>query len=281
MNIKNILANSAKPALYEKGTAVMWTDEHISKQLLQVHLNTEIDLASRKQKTIQQTVEWILHKADKNTPLEILDLGCGPGLYAELFAEEGHRVTGVDFSKSSIEYAQKEAKSKKLDIKYVHANYLELEMKEQSFDLVILIFTDMGVLLPEEREKMIRFAHSVLKPGGTFIFDVLNDREIENKKSPKNWEVAKGGFWKPKPYLALSESFLYEQEKIILYQHVLVDENSKVDVYRFWTHFFSHSVLEKMLQKSGFEQFRFYENIIHGSGPWEGENITFVVAQKE
>ncbi|MGE5494383.1 MAG: methyltransferase domain-containing protein [Burkholderiales bacterium] len=28
----------------------------------------------------------------------LLDLGCGPGIYAELFAKKGFCVTGVDFS---------------------------------------------------------------------------------------------------------------------------------------------------------------------------------------
>ncbi len=37
-----------KPELYTQGTSFMWTDEHISKQLLDVHLNVDTDLASRK-----------------------------------------------------------------------------------------------------------------------------------------------------------------------------------------------------------------------------------------
>ncbi len=97
MKITEILKQSQKPELYEKGTAVMWTDPHISKQLLEVHLNPEVDLASRKKKTIESTVKWMLDKAGKNN-LKILDLGCGPGLYSQLLARKGHQVTGVDFS---------------------------------------------------------------------------------------------------------------------------------------------------------------------------------------
>ena len=48
MKIADIINNSSKPKLYEKGDSVMWTDSHISKQLLDVHLNEHIDLASRK-----------------------------------------------------------------------------------------------------------------------------------------------------------------------------------------------------------------------------------------
>ena len=78
----------------------MWTDPYISEQLLQIHLNPELDLASRKYSTIQSTAEWVLSKVSKKK-MKILDLGCGPGLYSEIFANKGHLVTGVDFSKNS------------------------------------------------------------------------------------------------------------------------------------------------------------------------------------
>lgn len=279
MKFKNIITKAIKPTIYEKGTAVMWTDEHISKQLLQVHLNTELDLASRKKETIEKTCDWILEKNTKKK-LKVLDLGCGPGLYTGLLAEKGHEVTGVDFSKSSIEYARTEAEKKKLDIKYIQANYLELEMEANSFDLVILIFTDLGVLLPEERERMIRFVHKIMKPGGTFIFDVLSDKNMKQKVAPKNWEVTESGFWKSEPYMALSESFLYEKEKVILYQHILLNEKGNVDVYRFWTHFFSQKDLEILLKKNAFVKYEFYENVLPEGDLWNGDNVTFTVAVK-
>ena len=224
MKLNKLITNTKKPNLYEPGTAVMWTDKHISKQLLQVHLNENLDLASRKPETIKNTVDGILEKSGKEK-LNILDLGCGPGLYATILAGKGHKVTGVDFSKNSIDYAKSKAKRDELKINYMQANFLELELAEHSFDLVLLIYTDLGVLLPEDRRKLLGFLHSVLKPGGTFVFDVLNDRELPKKVAPKNWEVAETGFWKPEPFLALSESFLYEQERVILYQHQIMDED--------------------------------------------------------
>jgi len=60
MNITNIIPKVEKPKIYEKGTAFMWTDKHISKQLLNVHLNPDIDLASRKKTTREKTANWII-----------------------------------------------------------------------------------------------------------------------------------------------------------------------------------------------------------------------------
>lgn len=280
MKILDIHNKAVKPALYEKGNSVMWTDEHISQQLLHVHLNQEVDLASRKSGTINSTVEWILENAEKKQ-LNILDLGCGPGLYSEIFAKKGHEVTGVDFSENSIKYAKKEALNKKLDITYLKENYLKLNLKENTFDLVILIFTDFGPLLPSKRKQLLSFIKKVLKPGGVFVFDVLNDKNIEKNTSPKNWETSEQGFWKNKPYLALSDSFIYEENKVILYQHIVLDDNENLNVYRFWTHFFSHSDLTKILHKHKFINVSFHEDVFSKDDSWNCENITFCKALKE
>ena len=53
----------------------------------------------------------------------LLDLGCGPGIYAELFYQYGYQVTGIDLSKRSISYAQASAKQKGFDIIYLRSDY--------------------------------------------------------------------------------------------------------------------------------------------------------------
>ena len=48
MKIETLIHGSQKPELYEKGSAIMWTDSYISEQLLITHLDQNTDLASRK-----------------------------------------------------------------------------------------------------------------------------------------------------------------------------------------------------------------------------------------
>jgi len=281
MKIIDIISKSIKPELYEKGTSFMWTDEHISKQLLNIHLNPDIDLGSRKKSTIEKTANWILDTQKEKGKLNILDLGCGPGLYTEIFAKAGHSVTGIDISKNSIEYANKSAKDKKLDITYLNTSYLEVDLESDNYDLVVLIFTDLGVLTPTERKSLLEMIFHVLKRGGTFIFDVLKDREIEKKTSPKTWELSNNGFWKESPYLALSESFLYPEEKIILFQHNIVGTEENIETYRFWTHFFSHNDVNKMLDAYNFIDINFKEDILPEGDMWNGDNVIFCKTIKE
>lgn len=276
--MKDLIKYTVRPALYEKGTAVMWTDPYISKQLLQIHLDPDTDLASRKYSSIEITAEWVLSKAAKKG-MHILDLGCGPGLYCEIFANKGHSVTGVDFSRTSIDYARQETEKKGLNINYLHQNYLELDVPENHFDLATLIYTDLGPLLPAERELLLANIHKALNPGGVLIFDVLNDKNLERKVSPKNWDAAEKGFWREGPCLALSESHLYREEKVILNQHIIMEE-SKTELYRFWTHFFSHSDLIEILSPFDFRDISFHEDVLPEEDIWNGDNVTFCIARK-
>ena len=278
MELHKIVELTQKPEVYSQGTALMWTDKYISERLLEVHLNPDIELASRRASTIDGTVNWILDKVS-GEGLEILDLGCGPGLYAEKLAEKGHRITGVDISANSIHHAQESATRKKLDINYRQQNYLELE-DENCYDLVMMIFTDFGVLMPQDRKKLLVNVRRALKPGGIFMFDVLNEKFSVQEAGSRSWELAEKGFWREGPYLALTESFYYEEDKVTLTQHVVMDESEAAEVYRFWIHTFSHAELEDLLSERGFQTLECHDRVIPGCEMYRSEDVTFCIASK-
>ena len=278
MNIDAMIKAAGKPESYTPGTATMWTDQYISKRLLEVHLNPDIELASRKASTIDATLDWIQGRIP-GKGLDILDLGCGPGLYCEKLAQLGHRVTGVDFSENSISHARESAERNKLCISYRKQNYLDLE-DENRYDLVMMIFTDFGVLMPQEREKLLANVLKALKPGGRFLFDVLNENFPVQKAGSRNWELAEKGFWRDKPHLALTESFYYPVEQVTLTQHVVVVESGEPEVYRFWIHTFSHQELKELLEARGFRSAACYDRIIPGCDMYRSEDVTFCIAEK-
>ncbi len=274
MDIKKLNIIKQKPKVYEKGDAIMWTDKHISKQLLDFHLNPEIDAASRTPESINDTIEFILKCCNKSQ-MNILDLGCGPGIYSEKLTKKGHNVTGVDFSENSIAYAKAQAINKNLKINYVCKNYLELDFENQ-FDLVILIYTDFGVLLPTERKTLLENIFKSLKSNGTFVFDVLNDKNIKQKFiEQKTWSYENNGFWKSRPYLELTNGFNYSKEKVFLKQHTIIDETESIMNYRFWTHYFNTNDIIEILTANRFVNTEHFENILPATSIWNGENVTF------
>lgn len=279
MNIKKIIDTAQKPEIYTPGTALMWVDEYISTQLLEVHLSQDVELASRKETTIFSTVDWILSKVPGDR-LNILDLGCGPGLYTEKLTESGHFVTGMDFSSNSINYAKESANRKKLDINYVQQDYLELE-EENRYDLILLIFTDFGVLTPDQREILLSNIYRALKPGGTFVFDVLNENTGEMTAASKDWELVEKGFWRNCPYLALTESFYYEKQNVTLNQHIIIDEDGGTEIYRFWIHTFSHITLSGIIISAGFGSVECFDSVIPDSDMCCSQSVTFCIATKK
>jgi len=128
---------NSRPEPFQYYTAEeLWTDEHTSKQMLEFHLNEFIDASSRNKKYIYRSVNWITLNFGVDHTTSICDFGCGPGLYTTRIAEQGAKVTGIDFSKRSIEYAKKVAQEKGSLI------LMEFEEKlgqEQFFDFLRLI----------------------------------------------------------------------------------------------------------------------------------------------
>ncbi|MDD1694379.1 MAG: class I SAM-dependent methyltransferase [Methanoregula sp.] len=280
MQISSLSKIIKKPALYEKGTAEMWCDDHISRHILEMHINPDSDSASRKRSTIEKTVRWIDAIAGPGRKT-ILDLGCGPGLYCELLAGRGHAVTGVDFSRRSIDYAEKSAQQNNLEIAYLRKNYLDLSF-ENVFDVVTMIYCDFDVLVPADRARLLKNICQALKPGGRFIFDTLNPKAPTAMKVPdRSWEAAGEGFWKDRPYLALSETFHYEEEHVILQQHIICSDQGPPSVYRFWTHYYDRESLSSILGEAGFTVESVKDDLLPDDGSGTHEMVSFCVVRKE
>ncbi|GIO39996.1 hypothetical protein J41TS12_48570 [Paenibacillus antibioticophila] len=124
-----------KPRLYTPSTGAFWDDEHISKGMLEAHLNPDWNAATRKHDFVNKSVQWIASIARPAQYQKLLDLGCGPGIYAERFRKAGYQVTGIDFSKRSIDYAKEQTLQNKSNIEYRYQNYLTIDYKEQ-FDVI-------------------------------------------------------------------------------------------------------------------------------------------------
>ena len=135
-----------RPEPFECYTAAeLWTDNHTSEQMLAYHLNPDIDVSSRRGEFIDQSVAWIGSHFNVGTGTRIADFGCGPGLYANRLAKLGASVTGIDFSKRSIQHARTVAAEAGLTAAYVNQNYLEFETEDR-FDVILMIMCDFCAL---------------------------------------------------------------------------------------------------------------------------------------
>lgn len=247
---------SQKPALFEKGTGNIWTEPYLANQMLECHLDRESDASSRREELIDKTVNFINECVKEGST--ILDLGCGPGLYAEKLTRMGHKVTGVDFSENSITYARCSAKQNGLDINYMCRDILSLENTE-SYDVVMQIYGEVNTFSETDRDKLFEVVHSALKPEGVFIFDVTTPNRRDKERIHKEWSISEKGFWRKDSHLVLEEEYEYEND-IWLEQYIVIDE-SDVTIYRNWFHEYNKESIENVLLKAGFSEVQVIENL--------------------
>ena len=249
--LSQLIELQKKPAPFTPGEPLFWDDPHISKQLLEAHLNPNIDAASRKPETMDRSVKWLIERLALSTGASILDLGCGPGLYASRLAQAGVHVTAVDYSHRSIKYATQYARENDLNIIYRYQDYLDLE-DENQYDTVLLIYGDFCPLNPKQRFTLLKIIHRALKPNGKFVSDV-STRQHHRKHGNKNgWYAAESGFWKPDPHLVLKEGLDYPEGSIWLDQYTVLEAHGKISIYRNWFQDYTPETITEELSQGGF-----------------------------
>ncbi len=272
-----ILQCSVKPALYTPGEPHFWDDPYISKSLLKSHLNPEDDSASRRPETIDKEVQNLLSSGVLKRGDKVLDLGCGPGLYASRLADKGIEVTGVDISKNSLNYAIAHAKSNGFDIDYRLLNFLDIDFSTE-FDAVIQVYGEFNTLSDKKRDELLLKLHTALKPGGVLIFDITT-RVLRSRCGLKNhWYFSDGGFWRPGEHLVLEQGFDYPEYDTWLDQYIVIDGDG-VKVYNNWFHDYTLESITRALKKAGFKIVQLW-NDLTGIPYQEGGDWIAVVARR-
>ena len=258
MNNKIIDFLKNSPQIYAESGNKFWDDEHISKYMLAAHLDPEGDAATRKKAGIIDSVNWITELCG-GTNKKLLDLGCGPGIYAELLTEKGFEVTGIDFSRRSIDYAMENSQKKNLKIAYYYQNYLDIDYREE-FDIVILIYCDFGVLSPENRRILLNKIYQALKPGGRFILDVFHEPYLKLFQEMQNIYYEQNGFWSPKEHVVMQKNQFYKESKNTLESYLVITEN-ECKRYNIWNQIYTADLLEKEVTETGFRLLQLFDDV--------------------
>jgi len=240
---------SKRPEPFSRYTVKeLWTRPHLARQMLDYHLSQETDLASRKCESIDRVVEWIdaqLGLSEKS----LCDLGCGPGLYAQRFESRGAKVTGVDFSAHSLDYAKTQGPN---SIRYVEADYLADDLPS-GFDIVTLIYTDLCALSPGQRKVLLERMRDMLNPGGQIVLDVAGIGSLEQKEEVTVIDNRMmGGFWAAGDYVGIQRTFVYAEQYLSLDRYVIVEPGESWEIYN-WLQYFTPESIEAELQSAGFE----------------------------
>ena len=116
---------------------------------------------------------FLVSELEGLAPGRALDLACGEGRNAVWLAQQGWRVTGVDFSQVGLAKAAQLAESRGVEVEWVEADLLEYR-PPAGLDLVIAFYLQVPA---EERRLVLGRAADALAPGGTILVvahDLLN-----------------------------------------------------------------------------------------------------------
>ncbi len=252
---------NSRPEPFQHYTAEeLWTDEHTSKQMLKFHLNESIDVSSRNKKFIDLSVEWIASRLNVNYETSIIDFGCGPGLYTTRLAEKGAKVSGIDFSKNSIDHAKNVALENALEIDYVLQNYLFFET-DRRFDLITMIMCDFCALSPPQRKELLQKFYRLLKPDGSILLDVYSLESFSQREEQSLYEVnLLNSFWSSEKYYGFLNTFKYNEQKVILDKYTIVEKNRIRIVYN-WLQYFSKESLIAEFEVNNFKIENLYSDV--------------------
>lgn len=265
-----------KPEIFSCYTAEsLWTDPHRAKHMLSFHLNEQLDVASRRLEFLESSVQWITSEFSLGAGKSVCDFGCGPGLYSSRLAKSGAAVTGIDFSRHSIDYAKSQAQENGLSINYIHKNYLQYDGNTQ-FDLIIMIMCDFCSLSPQQRKQLLQIFRKNLKPGGHILLDVYSHQTFHQKEEGVQLEKNHlGKFWTEEEYFCLNHTFKYDEEYVILDQFIVIDVQDRIERVYNWQQCFRRETLAAELNESGFTIQNVFADV--AGTPYNSEHLEFAV----
>ena len=124
----------------------------------------------------EQLLQWL--KIHSINPKTAMDLACGTGILCQILHKEGISASGMDFSSGMIDIAR----SSSPEIHYDVADMITYRPDKQ-FDLVTCTgdaINHIGNL--SDVEKIFQNVFAYTTPGGYFIFDILNEKEVSTSE---------------------------------------------------------------------------------------------------
>ena len=274
MKLNDLFQRDPDPKPWEEGEKIPWNDPDFSRRMLKEHLSQKHDAASRRTPTIKKQVDWIHSFVLDGKPSRILDLGCGPGLYAARLAALGHVCRGIDFGPASIEYAVKHAPE--------NCSYTLGDVRTTGFgsgyDLVMFIFGELNVFKPKDAKSILHKAYTVLNPGGKLLLEVTTyDAVYELGNQPATWYSAENELFADEPHLCLMEPFWDDEQAVAIERYYIVDANTgEVARYSASTQAYTEDEFRDMLLGVGFSTIEKHPSLIGKEDSFQSEMFVLI-----
>jgi SAM-dependent methyltransferase len=280
VKLLDIVRRQSIPQPWGEGEKIPWNDPDFSRRMLKEHLSQEYDAASRRFQIIDNHVRWIHEQVLRGNPTQVLDLGCGPGLYTSRLAKLGHSCVGIDFSPASVAYARGQADEERLQCKYMEQDIRAVDYGS-GYGLVMLIFGEFNVFRPVEAMRILEKAHDALVPNGLILLEPHTFEAIRRMgEQLPSWYSAEEGLFSRGPHLCLQENFWYAKSRVAIERYYVIDAVAgEVTRHSASIQAYTDEQYRSMLVRCGFGEVFFYSSL-DGSMDEARDDLIVILAQK-
>lgn len=262
MDLSDLFARQVPPEPWAEGDNIPWNEPGFSARMLAEHLSQAHDAASRRAGTIDRQVAWIHGAVLGARTTRVLDLGCGPGLYASRLARLGHRCVGIDYSPASIAYAREQAATEGLDCTYREADLRQADYGS-GFGLALLLYGELNVFPPEQAARILAGAFAALDDGGTLLLEPHTVEGVRSMgKRAQTWSAAASGLFCPRPHLVLREHFWDATRRVATIRSYVVEAaDGTVTRYAQSLQAYTLDEYRRLLATAGFRDVEAYRSL--------------------
>src|SRR5882762_3022760 len=193
----------------------------------------------RDEQEAEHAIELIAANLAGREIQSVLDLGCGAGRHTKVLFERWWTV-GLDLSVALLKVARKESP----DAPYVRADMRELPFADESFDLVVNLFTSFGYFEEDsEHARVLACVRAATRRGGTFVIDFLNASQVRRGLVPYDERVENG--------ITIEQRRTISSDDRFVEKRIRLRERGKEYIER--VRLLSAADLERMLTTAGFD----------------------------
>ena len=202
----------------------------------------------------ERLINLITRSLNLSSGNKVLDMACGSGRHAVIFAKKGFEVTAVDLSELLISEAEKNAAENNVEIKFVVSDILKFHIESQ-FKIVLNLFTSFGYFEnDDENFQVIQKAYDLTEDGGFFVLDYFNKNYLLKNLIPTT-VFSENGY-------RITQNRMIQRKRVR--KNITIENKDSVVEFYESVRIYSYEEISDFLIKAGFE-------IVNEFGDYKGD----------
>ncbi len=189
----------------------------------------------------QQLVQLILKTHPLDAEMPVLDVGCGHGRHAQILAELGLRVIGLDLSPVMLRVAKSTRKHARYPL-LVRADKSALPFR-RTFQAAFSLFTSFGYFESDIQNQAVLHEYAaVLNTEGLLVVDFLNPDDIVRRLQPESTREEEN--------MLINEKRWIDRRRVC--KEITIEKDNTVRRFYESVRLYNLDEMKRMLQNAGF-----------------------------